>query len=420
MTAPFDPFALPLFEGSCRSDFLGALPPSVMFAGFSDPHSDVTVKTPELALRTSLALVTEHAAQRAAFTAQDDASTFLISFDVLDAPRRAPSLLVSRSLKANVAAGFRSSLTAQAAAAHEPEKAPVDDAEEREDERGVGGPLIPVRFRVERKATANPATVVQRLQATHGPNAKNRLGVTWALDQSVRIKCDVHELALMEALLLKNAALVDPAAAAAFKRSPESADGYYALSFLSVLPLPPADASEAPAKPTCCNPGCTHVGSAKCGGCNGAFYCGPECQRADWKAHKQVCERLDRPEKKEAPQRDDKSVLVPLGQSPTPGHKFVTNLNRQGKGSNAADTTIVAPNVHGTSKFLVKCQVPLGGRGAAMIYDEKRSFQAFYDGDELQRACARFSKVPKVFLWAKREGNNLRVFIDAAAKMQNW
>lgn len=51
----------------------------------------------------------------------------------------------------------------------------------------------------------------------------------------------------------------------------------------------------------CANPTCTNMDGnrearikvQKCGGCQVAFYCGAECQKADWAAgHKEMCKQL--------------------------------------------------------------------------------------------------------------------------------
>ena len=40
---------------------------------------------------------------------------------------------------------------------------------------------------------------------------------------------------------------------------------------------------------TCAGPGCEQPGTNKCSACKIIFYCGPICQTADWKEHKEEC-----------------------------------------------------------------------------------------------------------------------------------
>ena len=57
------------------------------------------------------------------------------------------------------------------------------------------------------------------------------------------------------------------------------------------------DASTVQGRPTCARAFCQRLGSdekkfLRCSRCRLAFYCSPECQRADWKYHKMVCGRI--------------------------------------------------------------------------------------------------------------------------------
>lgn len=46
--------------------------------------------------------------------------------------------------------------------------------------------------------------------------------------------------------------------------------------------------------PTCWNCKQQCPSARKCGGCNTAFYCSKECQRAHWEVHKPSCPRADK------------------------------------------------------------------------------------------------------------------------------
>ena len=68
-------------------------------------------------------------------------------------------------------------------------------------------------------------------------------------------------------------------------------------------------AAEALATRPCAHPGCaTIVGPSeaaaprgkRCGGCRLVRYCGPACQKADWKGHKAACRELQRREQAQA------------------------------------------------------------------------------------------------------------------------
>ncbi|KAL1946612.1 hypothetical protein VTO73DRAFT_14716 [Trametes versicolor] len=61
---------------------------------------------------------------------------------------------------------------------------------------------------------------------------------------------------------------------------------------------------------TCTREGCGRremrpLDFKKCGGCRQAFYCGPECQREDWQAHRQACRQANAP-----PARPDSPVFA--------------------------------------------------------------------------------------------------------------
>ena len=75
------------------------------------------------------------------------------------------------------------------------------------------------------------------------------------------------------------------------------------------------------------------------------------------------------------------------------------------------------PNVHGSRRFIVKVQAQRPPT-PALIYDEKRSFQAYAAMDQgqaytdLVQAVLR-TGIPKAFFWAVREGEgSLRIFTE--------
>lgn len=88
-------------------------------------------------------------------------------------------------------------------------------------------------------------------------------------------------------------------------------------------------------------------------------------------------------------------------------------------------------NPYGDAKFIVKVQVPMfGGLGNLAIYDQHRSvFNRGVDRDEDPESYDRLTRVChagilrlKIYLWAKLEGFNLRIYLgpDVPSQKQNW
>lgn len=44
--------------------------------------------------------------------------------------------------------------------------------------------------------------------------------------------------------------------------------------------------------PVCARLGCCNAGKNKCSACLNELYCGGDCQKLDWKLHKQFCAAL--------------------------------------------------------------------------------------------------------------------------------
>ena len=195
---------------------------------------------------------------------------------------------------------------------------------------------------------------------------------------------------------------------------------------------PPAKKSELAKR----NPGekvcgfCGGAGRLTCAGCHGVHYCDAGCQKKHWKVH--------RPDCKGESQADDTSVVI--GVVPTqlpagaPGVHMIMNM-RQGAGSRMSTAEEVAHNPHGARRFIIKVQVPqTGGPGQLplMIYDEPRAMQRMLyveEGVEAYTAVRDLVRArgvmdgAKAYLWAKREGAQLRIFVDAAGmpdQRQPW
>jgi hypothetical protein len=59
-----------------------------------------------------------------------------------------------------------------------------------------------------------------------------------------------------------------------------------------MLPGPQTQAMSKKETSACANSGCANIGTKKCGSCQSISYCSRECQKADWKAHKDLCKRF--------------------------------------------------------------------------------------------------------------------------------
>jgi hypothetical protein len=423
---PFDPLSQPLWASDKSLDFAfrAALPAGIQIAALT--NSAVTTQTPELALRTSLICIAEQVTnhQRHVFVCQDDAQTVCISIDVLDAARAAPSLAISGTLEKNLRAELLRQQREQIADTAS-EFAPVPPSGIEAAAHGPPGPIVPVRFLVGQKSSPALPQVLRALTDAHGKKVKNLCGASLMLgNTAVQVKCNIDELALLEDLLVQNAALVSAKAQAEFKAHPLSHGGMYKLSFLNVLPIPHTVDNEPEPKTQCCAPGCAAEAPNKCAGCNGAFYCSRECQVSHWAVHKKDCARVDKgasTAQRANSAGDAQSVVISF--AATDEYALRTIMSFKTGATSTKKSGIPGRNTHGSGKFLVKVQVPLQElAGTMLIYDETRKTQAFSDDAALQAAMARLApRQPKAYLWAVREGDSLRIFTDKiAAPPPRW
>jgi hypothetical protein len=174
---------------------------------------------------------------------------------------------------------------------------------------------------------------------------------------------------------------------------------------------------------------CAFCGGAArltCDACRGVHYCDAGCQKKHWKAHKPDC--------KGESKADGVSVVVDVVNKDLPGGIGVFSVMnmRQGAGTRTFNVGDVAHNPHGAQRFIIKVQVPqTAGMDPLMIYDEPRALQRMLFSQEgaaygtvrdLVRARGVMNGA-KAYLWARREGAQLRIFVDAAGmpdQRQPW
>ncbi|KAK7685082.1 hypothetical protein QCA50_011919 [Cerrena zonata] len=168
--------------------------------------------------------------------------------------------------------------------------------------------------------------------------------------------------------------------------------------------------------------GCAICGSRtvkKCSQCYSVGYCGPECQKQDWKNHKQSCVSV-----KGGTWR---TIRVSSCLPGTSG-MFASDMNQLASTRRPfgpmtqVDGTSPPPNIHGSRVFLIKLQF---GSSHLYIYDRKKSMKCFFVKDntnrevfdeflvEMQRSPRVMHDGLKMYRWAKREGDwDLSVCLD--------
>ena len=88
-------------------------------------------------------------------------------------------------------------------------------------------------------------------------------------------------------------------------------------------------------------------------------------------------------------------------------------------------------NVHGSSKFVVKVQLPLGGPGRSCVYDARRTFgMQLVDINPAQHGIAAEELVRNIrgkgylgqkgYFMARREGKNIRIFATEMVEQPDW
>ena len=355
---------------------------------------------PELEARRSvLNFASDLDAGYSRFLFQDEpGQTVCITVDVLDRPRVAPDSKISAS---------------------------------RNDD--LPGPLVPVRYHVARLTSADLDAEVQLLRKS-AQQVLSRPPPCRDLREVMAVKAwSPEEVEIILGWLTASTALLSPSSVRAFEASALSCKGAFKIGFLGV-PQPPNTFVEEPADYPCSATGCPNRTTQRCAGCAGACYCSRACQRAHWPTHKRVCAKTTGTGTPGAPAAPApapggrQSVLLSMASDLAPDQVFFT-LPHSGapSGQRVTGGTGAPVNVHGDAVFLVKVQRPLGGSpgmpafvGGAplMLYDQRRSFtlQVSPAAAPALDACVRDRGLlggAKAYLEAKREGDRLRVFVDA-------
>ncbi|TFK80178.1 hypothetical protein K466DRAFT_592002 [Polyporus arcularius HHB13444] len=176
---------------------------------------------------------------------------------------------------------------------------------------------------------------------------------------------------------------------------------------------------------------CGKKGASRCAQCQTVWYCGAECQRADWPDHKQSCKSLKGG--RWVPITFQEQLPLPSIPGVDPKQtKYMSNINKFSSdfsGRSTATRKFEAadpppPNVWGDRVFMIKLQVALsyGEPGHMMLYDRKRSFQGFMLRKDNPAFAELYAEMlgprggfggMKMYRWAKRTGDwELSVCLD--------
>ncbi|KAI0752538.1 hypothetical protein C8Q80DRAFT_1117939 [Daedaleopsis nitida] len=164
--------------------------------------------------------------------------------------------------------------------------------------------------------------------------------------------------------------------------------------------------------------GCVICGkrtTSRCAQCQSVSYCGAECQRADWKAHKPACRSLKGGRWCTATVRHTLPGLEDMFLATV--NKFSASLKDTPILDPSEHANTPPPNVWGDKLFLVKIQIGLNPAAPRymMLYDMKRSFQVFLCPAEnpllFENLHAEMTGPRggyggiKMYRWAKRTGD---------------
>ncbi|KAL5505057.1 hypothetical protein ACEPAH_7720 [Sanghuangporus vaninii] len=221
-----------------------------------------------------------------------------------------------------------------------------------------------------------------------------------------KIKATPLELKLLVKILEQNSKRV----AASFKPSRHFSERTHTRSFLLPLRALTAENIGSLTKSSCARCGVPAV--SRCSACQSVAYCSKECQASHWKEHKRLCNPLSkgtwqtvRFSLPEAPEDQVSSMLI-INKNAMPSElpkQKIWHLNE-----------LPSENVHGSTPFIVKIQVPvLGDINGMMVYDRRRSFVGYIyrEADPSAYACidnlVRTKGIMglKIYRWAKMVGD---------------
>lgn len=245
--------------------------------------------------------------------------------------------------------------------------------------------------------------------------------------------CTVEEQALLRKLLLFNSKRIQKTYKAEKKDYERACKTSF---FLPIGPLTQVDIGTLTAADGCFT--CGGIGAWRCAQCQSASYCNAgrhlqhlwhacaievcylECQRADWKNHKQVCKSLTKA-------AWDKIHLASWAHGKDSNVSYYNLHDRVG--SAAGQNGVAAPqglqpNIHGDAPFLVKIQKPLAAKGTPydhmLVYDRQRTVKChLYQGETPEVFSKAMDEMPKsqtklkIYRWAKRTGDyELSICLD--------
>ncbi|KAK9838394.1 hypothetical protein WJX84_009882, partial [Apatococcus fuscideae] len=273
-------------------------------------------------------------------------------------------------------------------------------------------------------------------------------------DPAMAMKVSVAEGLFFKKVLEINASKLDSSYKAGLAKGGGLHGGLFQPSFL--LPADPLSGDQAEEVQLMQCAHCKKIPAhSSCSRCKLVKYCGKECQSAHWAGHKKACkaeaarlaaakvvslEKAAFADAAAAPSDgSDASAVVdiPLGKaSGISGFTSAIPMNQPVRNIQNLPTTQVdqtPPNVHGSSRFIIKVQSAAGNlmglESPHMIYDKDRTLSAFMDprvGTGYHRTSAVISnhgiQGRKIYLWAHRiAADRLRLYLDSRpSQSQNW
>ncbi|KAI9056703.1 hypothetical protein FKP32DRAFT_1598891 [Trametes sanguinea] len=213
---------------------------------------------------------------------------------------------------------------------------------------------------------AREALLWGRIQVRNNPKSVGEVGadiMSKQIDQKLLLK-----------LLDMNTKLLPPGYKPKRRRGEEK---YRVSVLLPVGPLSGDAIGKLNSKTGCAI--CGKPASQRCGQCQSASYCGADCQRVDWPAHKPTCRSLKGGRWMKVHFRAAAPEMV--GKRATILSRYTDVTRPEEVIASAIKTPLSAvpvtpPNIHGEKVFLVKVMAAMAGLSAEtmMLHDRQRSF----------------------------------------------